>query len=70
MQNRFLCFVTASTALPRGQITVHKVGGGDFPVAHTCFSRLDMPEYDDVALVHTRLRYCIDHLEEAGFGLA
>jgi len=41
-----------------------------FPVAHTCFNRLDLPDYSDLALVPTRLQYVIDHLEAAGFGLA
>lgn len=68
---RFLCFVTASTALPRGKkIVIKRVGGEEssFPVAHTCFLRLDMPDYPH--LVEQRLRFCIDRLEEAGFGLA
>lgn len=68
---RFLCFVTASTALPRGKkICVKRIAGDDsaYPVAHTCFLRLDLPDYPHLA--EQRLRFCIDRLEEAGFGLA
>ena len=54
------------------------------PVAHTCFNRLDLPDYNDQQLaraaamhartdsvqVTDRILFCIEHLEDAGFGLA
>lgn len=76
---QFLAFVTASAALPRGEesdryyyITIqHKHGGDDdFPMAHTCFNRLDLPAYSSQELMRTRLLFCLEHLQDAGFGEA
>ena len=69
---RFLCFVTAHGCVPKPPLIVRNTSNEDrmFPVAHTCFNRLDLPDYSDLALVPTRLQYVIDHLEAAGFGLA
>ena len=69
---RFLCFVTAHGCVPKPPLIVRNTSNDDqmFPVAHTCFNRLDLPDYGDLALVPVRLQYVIDHLEAAGFGLA
>ena len=76
---QFLAFVTASAALPRGEesdryydITIqHKHGGDDeFPMAHTCFNRLDLPDYKSKAIMRTRILFCLEHLQDAGFGEA
>ena len=44
--------------------------GEGYPIAHTCFRNLELPDYDDNALLLTRLRFCLDNVELAGFGLA
>lgn len=48
-RQRFVSFITASTVLPPGdkQITITHVSWGPerLPLAHTCFDRLDLPEY-------------------------
>eukprot|EP00040_Diaphanoeca_grandis_P033352 m.204173 g.204173 ORF g.204173 m.204173 type:complete len:1153 (-) comp32880_c2_seq2:143-3601(-) len=69
---RFLCFVTAHGCVPKPPLVIRNTSRDDtkFPVAHTCFNRLDLPEYSDISLVPIRLQYVIDHLEAAGFGLA
>jgi len=51
LDGRFLCFVTANSVLPRQPIKIQYVAGSGYPVSHTCFSRLDLPEYGDVAKV-------------------
>eukprot|EP00052_Salpingoeca_macrocollata_P020217 m.169521 g.169521 ORF g.169521 m.169521 type:complete len:1013 (-) comp21196_c0_seq2:23-3061(-) len=69
---KLLCFVTASPTLPHQPIVFH--GTADppqaYPCAHTCFRRLDLPDYNSPQLVEQRLRYCLDHLQECGFGVA
>jgi hypothetical protein len=41
-----------------------------YPVAHTCFNRLDCPNISDEGELRRRLLYCLDNLELAGFGTA
>lgn len=41
-----------------------------FPLAHTCFNRLDLPEYGDEATLRNKLTWCLENLEMAGFGEA
>lgn len=72
---RFLLFATASSALPPPDrpIAFTKKGGSSsdaLPVAHTCFSRVDMPDLRDDAEVARRLRLAVASLEDSGFGLA
>jgi len=71
---RFLSFVTASTALPRNdrRITIGRVDWGPdrFPLAHTCFDRLDTPEYPDYTTLKEKILWCLDNLEMSGFGMA
>eukprot|EP01052_Picozoa_sp_SAG31_P000709 SAG31_NODE_20_length_34168_cov_33.651296_35_plen_307_part_00 len=38
------------------------------PVAHTCFNRLDFPDYSTYELVKARLQFCIENLDDASFG--
>lgn len=38
------------------------------PVGHTCFNRLDFPDYNTAELVEARLQFCIENLENASFG--
>jgi E3 ubiquitin-protein ligase NEDD4 len=76
---QLLAFITASAALPRGEegdryyeITIQSKGGGRdaYPTSHTCFNRLDLPDYQDEALLRERLMFCLEHLQDAGFGEA
>ena len=39
-----------------------------FPKAHTCFNRLDCPEYADSETLRQRITFCLENLEIAGFG--
>ena len=59
----------------RKHVLVSMLGGAGrrgegYPIAHTCFRNLELPDYDDNALLLTRLRFCLDNVELAGFGLA
>ena len=77
---QLLAFITASAALPRenernreGTIQIQrKVGAGQeaLPMAHTCFNRLDLPDYGDIEVLRSQIIFCLDHLEMAGFGEA
>ena len=73
-RKRFLVFVTAQSALPSHGAKVKIARHGrtsDYPTAHTCFNRLDLPDYgDDKEALRTRLQFCIDNIELAGFGIA
>ena len=73
-RSRFLSFVTASTSLPSrgGEITISFVSWANdrLPLAHTCFNRLDLPEYDNFDMLKRKLTWCLDNLEMAGFGEA
>jgi len=53
-----------------GMITIKYVPWGShrFPLAHTCFDRLDLPEYESEAILSTKLTWCLDNLEMSGFG--
>jgi hypothetical protein len=53
-----------------GMITIQRVAWdrARFPLAHTCFDRLDLPDYGDEGTVQQRLVWCLDNLEMAGFG--
>jgi hypothetical protein len=55
-----------------GKINIAFVPWGNerLPLAHTCFDRLDLPDYQDAELLHTKLTWCLDNLEMAGFGEA
>ena len=62
-RQRFVSFITASTVLPPGdkQITITHVSWGPerLPLAHTCFDRLDLPEYGgcDLPIIRPRPSY-------------
>ena len=43
-------------------------GRDRLPLAHTCFDRLDLPEYESEAQLGTKLVWCLENLEMAGFG--
>lgn len=76
---KLLLFVTAQSAVPSANqvITVMPmemgVTGRDpdrtYPVARTCFHRLELPEYSSREIMSTHLRFCLDNVEKAGFGL-
>ena len=69
---RFLIFITAQSALPTGtkNIRISKTSStSSCPVAHTCFNRLDLPDYSDKDTLARMLRVSLDNLD-AGFGLA
>jgi hypothetical protein len=53
-----------------GMITIKYVPWNNtrFPLAHTCFDRLDLPEYDNEAMLLSKLMWCLDNLEMSGFG--
>eukprot|EP00742_Colponemidia_sp_Colp-10_P010067 GILJ01011027.1.p1 GENE.GILJ01011027.1~~GILJ01011027.1.p1 ORF type:complete len:926 (-),score=132.33 GILJ01011027.1:79-2601(-) len=68
---RFLRFITSQAALVTGDIKICAVPHiSMFPKSHTCFNRLDLPDYNDKQTVFQRLRFCLDNLEVAGFGEA
>mmetsp|Transcript_14930 Transcript_14930/g.30678 ORF Transcript_14930/g.30678 Transcript_14930/m.30678 type:complete len:293 (+) Transcript_14930:275-1153(+) len=61
---RFLIFCTGSPSLPPDtegfEITVQRVPQSEaLPVAHTCFSKLDLPDYKDQALFEGKLMKAI-----------
>jgi hypothetical protein len=70
----FLRFITSMTCVPPdgGKIKISKDHGSRdaYPKAHTCFNRLDMPDYNDKAVVTQRLQFCVDNVDAAGFGEA
>ena len=63
---------SSSSSTSGGKVTVAFVPWGSerLPLAHTCFDRLDLPDYDDHGLLRTKLTWCLDNLEMAGFGEA
>eukprot|EP00048_Salpingoeca_helianthica_P016810 m.234349 g.234349 ORF g.234349 m.234349 type:complete len:982 (+) comp19567_c0_seq1:21-2966(+) len=72
---RLLCFVTATATLPSPATPLIVRARTcdptrDFPVAHTCFNTLDLPDYASADLLRQRMQYCLDHLEDSGFGIA
>jgi len=60
----------SSSGRGSGMITVQRVAWerSRFPLAHTCFDRLDLPDYGDEGTLRQRLTWCLDNLEMAGFG--
>ena len=70
----FLRFITAMTCVPPdgGKIKIARDGdrADAYPKSHTCFNRLDMPDYNSKARVTQRLQFCIDNVDAAGFGEA
>ena len=56
----------------RGMLVVQRVDWPltRFPLAHTCFNRLDLPEYGDEDTLRNKLTWCLENLEMAGFGEA
>jgi hypothetical protein len=70
----FLRFITSMTCVPPdgGKIKILCDRGGTeaYPKAHTCFNRLDMPDYNSKAIVTQRLQFCVDNVDAAGFGEA
>ena len=69
---QFLVFITAQSALMSGTvIKVKRIGSAaSYPVAHTCFNRLDLPDLGDQKLLKQRLMFCLDNLEMSGFGIS
>jgi len=62
-----------SAAERRGMITVACMYGAPLsrmPMAHTCFNRLDLPDYETEEDLRAKLTWCLDNLEMAGFGEA
>ena len=58
-------------------LTTHQVfanasGGADalLPLAHTCFNQIEVPEYSSYAVLRERIFFSLDHLDDAGFGMA
>jgi hypothetical protein len=43
---RLLCYITASTSLPPSVVIRQCGERGTYPVSHTCFNRLDLPDYN------------------------
>lgn len=70
----FLRFITAMTCVPPDGGKIKIASDGDrpdaYPKSHTCFNRLDMPDYNSKARVTQRLQFCIDNVDAAGFGEA
>lgn len=59
-----------AAAAARGMVSIAFVNRTGFPLAHTCFNRLDLPDYGNEALLREKLTWCLDNLEMAGFGEA
>jgi hypothetical protein len=81
--SKFLLFVTAQSALPPHSKKIRVVPmllagnaqtaaslAESFPVAHTCFHRLELPEYPSLEVMLRKLQFCVDNVEMAGFGIA
>ena len=63
---KFLIFITAQSALPTGtkKIRISKTSSTtSCPVAHTCFNRLDLPDYNDTETLSRMLRISLDNLD-------
>ena len=45
------------------QVYIQSTKGGNsyFPVAHTCFNLLDLPQYSDIDILRERLLVAIEH---------
>ena len=76
LKRKLLKFITGSERVPiKGlaavRITLQKSGEDDqrLPVAHTCFSTLDLPDYSSREKLETALRVALDFGAE-GFGFA
>jgi len=74
---KFLLFVTAQSAVPPPSkkikivpMTGSNASPASFPIAHTCFHRLEVPEYETFEQLTAKLQFCIDNVEMAGFGFA
>lgn len=69
----FLYFVTGTKTAPAGglknlHIVIEKTSDCKLlPVAHTCFNRIEIPNYSDRKLLKTNLLICLENCE--GFGL-
>ena len=69
----FLNFVTGSRTAPIGGlgklgVKIAKVDDKNLlPVAHTCFNKLDLPNYNDREVMKRNLSICLENCE--GFGL-
>lgn len=67
-KKKFLTFLTGTDRIPilgmkRVKIYIQSTNGGDafFPVAHTCFNLLDLPQYSTKELLKERLLVSIEH---------
>ena len=67
-------FLTGTDRIPilgmkRVKIYIQSTNGGDayFPVAHTCFNLLDLPQYTSEQVLRERLLTAIEHTQ--GFTL-
>ena len=65
-----LVFLTGTDRIPilgmkRVKIVLQSTKGGDsyFPVAHTCFNLLDLPEYINETILKERLLVAIEHTQ-------
>jgi E3 ubiquitin-protein ligase HERC4 len=69
-KKKFLIFLTGTDRIPilgmkRVKIYIQSTNGGDsyFPVAHTCFNLLDLPQYSTNEILAERLNTAIQHTE-------
>lgn len=67
-KKKFLVFLTGTDRIPilgmkRVKIFIQSTNGGDsfFPVAHTCFNLLDLPQYSKKEILKERLLIAIEH---------
>jgi alpha-tubulin suppressor-like RCC1 family protein len=69
-KKRFFFFLTGSDRLPiKMSFTIQRVAKSSdrLPAAHTCFNILDLPEYDSMEQLRSKLLYAMENTE--GFGL-
>ena len=68
----FLTFVTGTSVLPAsGLDPPMKISStsGKFPVAHTCFNALELPNYDTKDNLKANILFSIRNSEAMGFGM-
>ena len=72
----FLLFVTGCSRPPAGGfsaledkfVITRLTGINNFPIAHTCFNNLELPDYNDEALLESKLLYAIRNTETFELG--
>ena len=64
---KYLKFVSGRSRLPKSDFahTIHVINSQNnikFPVAHTCFSELDLPKYESKEILFEKMKYAIENI--------